>query len=366
MESSQLEILGGSLPVPSVQELVREPIVTVPCRYIRLDQHPPAISATANLPSLPNIDMQRLFQGESLPSELEKLHSACKHWGFFQLVNHGVSYSLIEKTKYEIQNFFKLPLVEKKRFSQQPDDQQGYGQAFVVSEEQKLDWADLFYLVLLPTHQRNSTLFESLSPSFREILEAYSLELKKLAVAVLKMIAKALEMDTEEMREMFEDGYQGMRMNYYPPCPQPEKVVGLTPHSDPGGLTILLQVNEAQGLEIRNNGMWVPVKPLPNAFIVNVGDVVEIISNGAYHSVEHRATVNSVKERLSIATFYSPNLKTQFGPARSLTNLENPPLFRRKTMEAFLKDFFSKELKGKSQVETMKIARGLENPGNTC
>jgi len=68
-----------------------------------------------------------------------------------------------------------------------------------------------------------------------------------------------------------------MRMNYYPPCPQPDKVIGLTPHSDSTGLTILLQLNQVEGLLIRKNGLWVPVNPFPNAFIVNVGDILEVI-----------------------------------------------------------------------------------------
>ncbi|XP_077229918.1 protein SRG1-like isoform X2 [Tasmannia lanceolata] len=360
-----MEILGGSLAVPSVQELVRDQIVTVPSRYIQLDQDPPVISPATTLPSIPTIDMECLLQGDSQPSEFKKLHSACKDWGLFHLVNHGVSYSLIERTKSEIQDFFKLPLEEKKNFSQQPNDLQGYGQAFVVSEEQKLNWGDMFYLVTLPFHRRNSLLFENLSPSFREVLEAYALELQKLVMALSDMIARALAMDPKEMRDLFEDGFQGMRMNYYPPCPQPESVIGLTPHSDAAGLTVLLQVNEAQGLEIRKDGIWVPVKPLPNSFVVNLGDVLEIVSNGVYHSVEHRATINSEKERLSIATFYFPNLKTEFGPARSLTNPQRPPLFRRETMQNYLKGFYSKELKGKSHVETMKIAPGLEKAGNT-
>ncbi|XP_077227045.1 protopine O-dealkylase-like [Tasmannia lanceolata] len=186
-----------------------------------------------------------------------------------------------------------------------------------------------------------------------------SSKLQKLAMAILEMMARAMDMDTQEMKDIFEDGYQEIRLNYYPPCPQLERVVGLTPHSDVVGLTILLQVNEAQG-QIRKNGMWVSVKPHPNAFIVNIGDIMEVISNGAYQSVEHRATVNSVQERLSCATFYSPNLKTEFGPTWSLTNLEKPPLFRRETVGKFFRDFFSKELQGRSHIETMKLTSGLD------
>ena len=89
-------------------------------------------------------------------------------------------------------------------------------------------------------------------------------------------MAKALRMEHNDMRNLFEEGYQGMRMNYYPPCPQPELVMGLNAHSDAAALTILLQINEMEGLQIRKDGRWIPVKPLPNAFIVNVGDILEV------------------------------------------------------------------------------------------
>lgn len=94
-------------------------------------------------------------------------------------------------------------------------------------------------------------------------------------MTILGQLAKALNMEAEEMRELFDDGKQAMRLNYYPPCPQPYMATGLTPHSDASALTILLQVNETEGLQIRvGNGF---VKPLPNAFVVNIGDMMEVI-----------------------------------------------------------------------------------------
>lgn len=90
-------------------------------------------------------------------------------------------------------------------------------------------------------------------------------------------IAVALKIKPEEMEELFDDELgQRIRVNYYPPCPEPDKVIGLTPHSDSTGLTILLQVNDVEGLQIKKDGKWVSVKPLPNAFVVNVGDILEV------------------------------------------------------------------------------------------
>lgn len=93
---------------------------------------------------------------------------------------------------------------------------------------------------------------------------------------ILNLLAKALGMEPDDMKVLFEEGWQSMRMNYYPPCPQPEVAIGLSPHSDAVGLTILLQINEMGGLQIKKDGMWVPVKPLPNAFVINIGDILEV------------------------------------------------------------------------------------------
>lgn len=110
-------------------------------------------------------------------------------------------------------------------------------------------------------------------------MESYSAEVRKLAMAILAYMAKALKMDGEEMTECFSDGVQSMRMNYYPPCPEPDKTIGFTPHSDADALTILFQLNETEGLQIRKDGRWVPVKPLPNALVVNIGDIMEVASS---------------------------------------------------------------------------------------
>ncbi|KAK6123941.1 hypothetical protein DH2020_042286 [Rehmannia glutinosa] len=220
---------------------------------------------------------ENLFDPDSMDSELDKLHNACQEWGFFQVINHGVDSEVIEIMKLEIKEFFNLPFEEKNKFCQETGDIEGYGQAFVVSEEQKLDWADLFYIVTLPTHLRKPHLIPKLPAKFRDAIESYGAELKILAMKILNQMAKALNMKSEEIKTQFEEGMQSMRMNYYPPCPQPELVTGLCPHSDADGLTILLQINEMEGLQINKDGIWIPVSPLPDAFVINIGDMLEVL-----------------------------------------------------------------------------------------
>jgi len=90
-------------------------------------------------------------------------------------------------------------------------------------------------------------------------------------------MSKALKVEPNELLNLIDDITQSMRMNYYPPCPQPENVIGLNPHSDASALTILLQANDTEGLQIRKNGQWISVKPLTDAFVINVGDILEVI-----------------------------------------------------------------------------------------
>ncbi|KAI5331881.1 hypothetical protein L3X38_022007 [Prunus dulcis] len=71
-------------------------------------------------------------------------------------------------------------------------------------------------------------------------------------------------------------------------------------------------------------GFGMPVNFQKDAFVVNVGDSFEILSNGVYHSIEHRAMVNSEKERLSVAMFINPKFEAEIGPARSLITPQKP------------------------------------------
>ncbi|CAA2997270.1 Iron ascorbate family oxidoreductase [Olea europaea subsp. europaea] len=350
---SKFKKLGSSLQVPDVQELAKEKSNAIPPRYQRPNQDQIISSLPEN--RIPVIDMQKLMEKDSMDTELQKLHTACQEWGFFQLINHGVSFPTLEKMKLEIQEFFSLPIEEKKKFSQESGDLEGYGQAFVVSEEQKLDWADLFFAITLPIHLRKPHLIPKLPTKFRDAIDEYATEMKNLAVKILDLMAKALHMKAEEMNTVFEEGMQSMRMNYYPPCPQPELVTGLYPHSDATGLTILLQVNEIEGLQVKKDGAWIPVVPFPNAFVINIGDILEIVTNGIYRSIEHRATVNLKKERLSIATFFNPNIDGDFGPAPSIVTPETPAKFKRISFVDYMKGYFSRELDGKSYLDTIRI-----------
>lgn len=353
--------LGSSINVPSVRELANGPLATIPDRYMRSDQEPLIMDNSSSSHDIPVINLQCLLAGDSNDPELHKLHSACKEWGFFQLTDHGVSSTLTNNVKLEIKKLFDLSMEEKKKFWQEPGDLQGFGQLFVVSDEQKLDWADLFYMMVLPTQMRKQDLFSKLPSSFRDTMVSYSTKVKNIVMKLLGQMERALNLTRpEELRSLFGGGLQAMRMNYYPPCPRPDLVMGLTPHSDAGGLTILLQLNDMEGLQIKKDGTWVPVKPLPNAFVVNIGDSLEIATNGIYKSIEHRAVVNSEKERLSIATFHSPNMDGMLRPSPNLVTPETPALFKEVAVADYYRRFLSNKLQEKTNLDYLRIQSGEE------
>lgn len=119
-------------------------------------------------------------------------------------------------------------------------------------------------------------------------MDTYSAALVRVAISLLRSMSVSLGLEPEFLLNVFgEILLQSMRINYYPPCPEASKVVGLSPHSDATGLTILLQANEVPGLQIRKDGKWFTVEPLPGAFLVNVGDLVEVNNAFIEFSMEY-------------------------------------------------------------------------------
>ncbi|KAF7025155.1 hypothetical protein CFC21_037383 [Triticum aestivum] len=363
MDDAKPRNLGGSLPVPNVQALAArtDELALTPTllrRYVRpqpntVDLRPDA-PAGAEQEHVPVIDLGRLLAG-GRDEEAARLRSACEDWGFFQVVNHGIPEEILEEMKRNVMEFFALPLAEKAALAQEPGGVEGYGQAFVVSEEQTLDWADMLFLLTQPPSYRDLHLWPSRPSTFKNCLESYSVEVQRVAGELLGAMAENLGVrDHSDLTRLAAS--QSVRMNYYPPCPEAhvDRMLGLSPHSDAVGLTLLLQVSPVPGLQIRRNGGWLPVTPLPGALIVNVGDVIEVLTNGKYKSVEHRAVVNTREERMSMATFHNGNFGTTYGPLKEVVG-EEEPRYRNVSVEEYTKLVFSSKLDGKNIMDAMKI-----------
>lgn len=104
-------------------------------------------------------------------------------------------------------------------------------------------------------------------------MESYSSEVGRIGNELIGSIALIMGLDKAAMLKLHGDLVQALRKNYYPTCGKPGEVLGLCPHSDS---TILMQSDDIEGLQIRHDGMWVTVRPIPDALVVNLGDVIEV------------------------------------------------------------------------------------------
>ncbi|TVU07391.1 hypothetical protein EJB05_47444, partial [Eragrostis curvula] len=133
---------------------------------------------------------------------------------------------------------------------------------------------------------------------------------------------------------------------------RPELAIGISRHSDPGFLTVLLQ-DDIGGRQILHDGRWVDVASIPGAFIVNMGDLFQFISNDKFSSVEHRVGVKNAGPRVSIACFFSthfhPASTRMYGPIKELLSEENPPLYRETLVRYYLVQCYNLGLDGREK-----------------
>ncbi|XP_021295805.1 protein SRG1-like [Herrania umbratica] len=346
---------GASLPVPSIQEILRNDSQSVPDRYIQEHKDRPQVSENLHASlDIPVLDFSLLAKGDE--DERRKLDLACKEWGFFQITNHGVAKEVLHKMKTAVAAFFELPLQEKKKYAMAANDLQGYGQAYVVSEEQKLDWNDLIFLITFPTEKRNFKFWPVTSPGFKEAVDQYSTELQKVAAEIYANLSVLMGLDRDGLLKLHGELKQGMRMNYYPSCSRPDLVLGVSPHSDGSAITLLLQDDEITALQIKHEGSWVDVKPIPHSLVVNIGDTIEILSNGVYKSIEHRAITNEKKERISIATFMLPDNEQEIGPLESMVDeLHRPRMYRKIKFADYARQVLARRMEGKAHTDIVKL-----------
>ncbi|TVU36402.1 hypothetical protein EJB05_18335, partial [Eragrostis curvula] len=306
------------MEAPTSVKLLKRPEITdaavsafagctqIPEKYIRTEEVLGGVVVSKDESyELPVIDMARLLDPKSSASEIEKLGAACRNWGFFRfLTNHGIDEAAIEQMKDNTVQFFRLPLEIKKTVGVQGNGFEGFGHHVSGASDNKLDWAECMILTTQPDDLRNMELWPTNPPTFRHALETYSVEMTNLATRLLGFMATDLGVEEEELQGAFRGKGQSMGIHYYPPCPHPEKVLGIMPHTDGLGLTLLLHVDDTPGLQIRKHGSWFPMQPVPGAFVVNVGDILDVLTNGAYRSVEHRVIPDVERGRTTVVMMF--------------------------------------------------------------
>ncbi|CAL4989921.1 unnamed protein product [Urochloa decumbens] len=361
-------IHGWPEPIVRVQTLSNFGVRTVPQQYIKPPPERPNCSVTTmNDPnhSIPIIDIACFSQHRQVV--LEAVGDACKNWGFFQVVNHGVDHDAVKRMRGAWREFFDLPMEEKILYANSPETYEGYGSRLGVEKDAILDWSDYYFLNLLPSDLKNLEKWPKMPCHLREVTEKYTCELMTLCEVLLKAISSTLGLEEDYLHIAFVGGSDGMsacmRVNYYPKCPEPDLTLGLSSHSDPGGITLLLVDDNVKGTQVRKGNTWVTVQPIPGAFLVNIGDQIQILSNGAYKSVEHRAVANSGDDRLTIAFFCNPGGDLPMAPAAQLVSAASPAVYGQPaiTFNEYRKYVRTKGASGRAQVESLSLSSGPQH-----
>ncbi|KAF7830238.1 gibberellin 3-beta-dioxygenase 1 [Senna tora] len=273
---------------------------TLPESHAWTRHHEESGSGSGSGSSIPVID---LMDGNAV----RMMGEACEEWGAFQLKKHGVGSRVVEGVEVEAKRLFALPANQKMKALRSAGGASGYGRARISPFFPKYMWHEGFTIIGSPSHHAE-LIWPNRYASFCDVIENYQKEMKVLAEKLTRMIFEYLGINEEETKWVGSNRVsEAVQLNYYPRCPEPNRAMGLAPHTDTSLLTILHQSQTKEGLQIFKEGVgWVRVQPEPGALVVNAGDLLHIISNARFPCALHRVTVNRLHHRYSVAYFYGP------------------------------------------------------------
>jgi isopenicillin N synthase-like dioxygenase len=281
--------------------------------------------------SLPVINIADLERADTRRA----IETACRDWGFFQVVGHGIDEHLMAALRQQMCSFFAQPLTVKREILRTADNPWGFFDRELTKHTP--DWKQVY-----DYGPSDGGVIEAqwpaALPAFKPVIQAFYDACDALALRILRAISVNLGMSTMSLDAYFRPVHTSfLRLNYYPKCPAPARPadlsmaatghLGVNHHTDAGAITLLLQ-DEQPGLEILHEGAWQLVEPRPDALVVNIGDIVQVWSNDRYVAALHRGLVNADTERFSAPFFFNPAYSVEYAPLPSTVDAVHPPRYR--------------------------------------
>ncbi|EPS65504.1 gibberellin 2 oxidase, partial [Genlisea aurea] len=272
-------------------------------------------STAAISSGIPVIDLSRREEAKPL------IVKACQEFGFFKVINHGIPMEFLEEMEAEALSYFKLPQMDKDKSG--PADPFGYGNKKIGSNGD-MGWVEYLLFDACPV------FFSGIPESLRELVKEYVKKVKKMASEALEMLSQEMKIGEKDcLSRLINDDKSDclFRLNHYPPVRHHggsvrRNLIGFGEHTDPQIISVL-RSNNISGLQIcLRDGAWVSVPPDHTAFFFNVGDVLQVMTNGRFRSAKHRVVVGDggegEKSRVSMVFFGGPPLNKTINAVSSL------------------------------------------------
>ena len=287
---------------------------------------------------IPVIDTAAWFQTGSdaeLQRLAEQLYDACTRVGFYQLIGHGLDPDVVSGIRQAARDFHALPVGVKQQINidldwpiggigylpvgerRLPRRAQGNrNEAFLVKSDAGMAYGD------------NKWLAEGELPGFRDAVEAYGDAISGLAVSLLPIYATALDMAQDFFDEAFIDPFWRLRLTHYPAEPEPvPHAYGIAPHVDTTFFTLLIQDGPGLTIYSAERDEWIIAEPIPDAVVVNSGELLKQWTNDVFLSTRHFANNTTGRPRYSIPLFFNANADWPMECIETCQGPDNPPRY---------------------------------------
>jgi isopenicillin N synthase-like dioxygenase len=273
-----------------------------------------------------------------------ELRRALTEIGFYFIVNHGVPRAQIRDIFHQAARFHAQPL-DRKMEVRIDKHNVGYlpmrGDTLRTSTVQTVTKPNLNEALfvardLAPDHPdvvadrrfRSANQWPADLPGFRASVVAYCETMERLAQRLVRLYARALDLPVEYFDAPFGEPQYKLRMTHYPPQPAAtDDEFGIAPHTDTSFLT-LLAPNDVPGLSIRTqDGQWIDAPALPDAYLVNGGQMLQRWTNDVCLATPHRAVNRSGGERYALAFFCDSTIDWPIAAVPTTVGPDKPPKY---------------------------------------